>query len=39
MFKFFGPVVGDHAIVEYRRKLGAIALKRNTGFGQHVDRY
>jgi hypothetical protein len=39
MFKFFGPVVGDHAIVEYRRKLVAIAQKRNTGFGRHVDRY
>lgn len=39
MFKFFGPVVGDHAIVEYRRKLGAIAQKRNTAFGRHVDRY
>jgi len=39
MFKFFGPVVGDHAIVEYRRKLGAIAQKRNTALGRHVDRY
>lgn len=39
MFKFFGPVVGDHAIVEYRRKLEAIAEKRNQGFGRHVDRY
>ncbi len=37
MFKFFGPVVGDHAIVEYRRKLEAIAQKRNTGFGLHLD--
>jgi hypothetical protein len=34
MFKFFGPVVGDHAIVEYRRKLEAIAQKRNKGFGR-----
>lgn len=33
MFKFFGPVVGDHAIVEYRRKLEAIAQKRNPRFG------
>lgn len=33
MFKFFGPVVGAHAIVEYRRKLGAIAQKRNKRFG------
>jgi hypothetical protein len=39
MFKFFGPVVGDHAIVEYRRKLEAIAQKRNHGFGRHLDRY
>jgi hypothetical protein len=31
--KFFGPIVGDHAIVEYRRKLGAIAEKRNKRFG------
>lgn len=37
MFKFFGPVVGDHAIVEYRRKLEAIAQKRNRGFGLHLD--
>jgi hypothetical protein len=37
MFKFFGPVVGDHAIVEYRRKLEAIAQKRNPWFGRHVD--
>jgi hypothetical protein len=33
MFKFFGPVVGAHAIVEYRRKLEAIAQKRNKRFG------
>jgi hypothetical protein len=39
MFKFFGPVVGDHAIVEYRRKLEAIAQKRNKGTGRHLDRY
>jgi hypothetical protein len=38
-FKFFGPIVSDHGIVEYRRKLGAIAIKRNSGFGRHVDRY
>lgn len=38
-FKFFGPVVGDHAIVEYRRKLEAIAQKRNRGAGRHLDRY
>ena len=29
MFKFFSPVVGDHAIVEYRRKLESVAQKRN----------
>jgi len=29
MLKFFRPVVGDHSIVEYRRKLEAIAQKRN----------
>jgi hypothetical protein len=39
MFKFFGPVVGDHAIAEYRRKLETIAQKRNQGFGRHLDRY
>jgi hypothetical protein len=39
MFKFFGPVVGDHAIAEYRRKLEAIAQQRNQGFGRHLDRY
>lgn len=39
MFKFFGPVVSDHAIVEYRRKLEAIAQKRNGDFGRHLDRY
>jgi hypothetical protein len=33
MFKFFGPIVGDHAIVEYRRKLEVIAEKRNPRFG------
>jgi triacylglycerol lipase len=33
MFKFFGPIVGDHAIDEYRRKLEAIAQKRNPRFG------
>jgi hypothetical protein len=38
MFRFFGPVVGDHAIVEYRRKLEAIAQKRNKGSGRHLDR-
>jgi hypothetical protein len=38
MFKFFGPVVGDHAIVEYRRKLEAIAQKRNKDTGRHLDR-
>jgi hypothetical protein len=37
MFKFFGPVVGDHSISEYRRKLEAIAQKRNRGFGLHLD--
>jgi predicted lipase len=29
IFKFFSPVVGDHAIAQYRRKLEAIAEKRN----------
>ena len=29
MFRLFGPWVGDHAIVEYRRKLEAVAEKRN----------
>lgn len=29
IFRFFSPVVGDHAIVQYRRKLEAIAEKRN----------
>jgi len=33
IFKFFGPIVGDHAIIEYRRKLEAIAAKRNPRFG------
>ncbi|HEX6269946.1 MAG TPA: lipase family protein [Anaerolineales bacterium] len=33
IIKLFGPWVGDHAIVEYRRKLGAIAQKRNPRFG------
>jgi hypothetical protein len=33
MFKFFGPMVRDHAILEYRRKLEAIAQKRNQRFG------
>lgn len=33
MFKFFGPIVGAHAIVEYRKKLEAIAQKRNKRFG------
>lgn len=39
LVKFFGPVVSDHAIVEYRRKLGAIAQKRNRGMGRHLDPY
>jgi hypothetical protein len=30
VFRLFGPWVGDHAIVEYRRKLEAVAEKRNT---------
>ncbi len=29
LIRLFGPWVGDHAIVEYRRKLEAIAEKRN----------
>ena len=28
-FRLFGPLVGDHAIAEYRRKLEAIAQDRN----------
>lgn len=36
VFKFFSPVVGDHAIVEYRRKLQAIAQKRNYEYIRHV---
>ncbi len=35
MLKFFSPVVGDHSIVQYRRKLEAIAGKRNPRFGRH----
>jgi hypothetical protein len=31
--RLFGPWVGDHAIIEYRRKLEAIAEKRNPRFG------
>lgn len=30
VFRLFGPWVGDHAIVEYRRKLAAVAEKRNS---------
>jgi hypothetical protein len=30
LFRFFGPWVGDHAIDEYRRKLGEISEKRNS---------
>ncbi|MFT3891837.1 MAG: lipase family protein [Anaerolineales bacterium] len=29
LLRLFGPLVGDHAIVEYRRKLETIADKRN----------
>lgn len=29
LFRLFGPWVGDHAIDQYRRKLGVIAAKRN----------
>lgn len=29
LFRLFGPWVGDHAIKEYRRKLGLITEKRN----------
>ena len=29
LLRLFGPLVGDHAISEYRRKLEAIAQKRN----------
>jgi len=29
IFRLFGPLVGDHAIVEYRKKLEAIAQDRN----------
>jgi len=27
--RWFGPLVGDHAIAEYRRKLEAVAQDRN----------
>jgi hypothetical protein len=27
--RLFGPLVGDHAIAEYRRKLEAVAQDRN----------
>jgi hypothetical protein len=37
--KFFGPIVGDHAIVEYRRKLGNIAEKRNPSVPDEVIRH
>lgn len=30
VFRLFGPWVGDHAIIEYRRKLAAVAEKRNS---------
>jgi triacylglycerol lipase len=30
LFRLFGPWVGDHAIDEYRRKLGEISEKRNS---------
>lgn len=33
LFKFFSPLVSDHSIAEYRRKLEAIAEKRNPRFG------
>jgi triacylglycerol lipase len=39
LLKFFGPVIKDHEIAEYRRKLEAIARDRNREFGRHVDRY
>jgi hypothetical protein len=29
LFRLFGPLVGDHGILEYRKKLDAIAEKRN----------
>lgn len=29
IFRLFGPLVGDHAITEYRRKLEAVAQDRN----------
>ena len=29
IFKFFSPIVGDHSIAKYRRKLEVIAEKRN----------
>lgn len=29
LFRLFGPWVGDHAIKQYRKKLGAISEKRN----------
>jgi triacylglycerol lipase len=33
LLKFFSPVVSDHAIEQYRRKLEAVAQKRNPRFG------
>lgn len=30
VLRLFGPWVGDHAIIEYRRKLAAVAEKRNS---------
>ncbi len=35
LFRLFGPWVGDHAIIEYRRKLKAAAEKRNPVFHGH----
>jgi triacylglycerol lipase len=34
LFRLFGPLVGDHAIVEYRRKLDIVAEKRNPREGK-----
>jgi hypothetical protein len=29
VIRLFGPLIGDHAIIEYKRKLEAIAIRRN----------
>ena len=39
IFKLFVPLVGDHAIVEYRRKLGLIAQKRNATVFEELQKH